>query len=103
MAWQAWQEQVKYARDRRQVMLRALHTMQYRLLSTAWAAWRSRYLALAAGRAQAEHALAVMQHGCARITSKGLSSSTHGKVQSYAWARTSRRMRHRAAIMVRVS
>ena len=100
MAWQAWQEQVKYAQDRRQIMLRALHMMQNRLLSTAWEAWRSRYLALAAGRAQAEQAFAVMQHGCAQITSKGL-FSTHGKVQSYAWARTSC-MRHRAAVMVRV-
>ena len=70
MAWQAWQEEVKYAQDRRQIMLRALHMMQNRLLSTAWEAWHSRCQSLAAGRAQAEQAFAVRQHGCAYITSK---------------------------------
>jgi hypothetical protein len=75
MAWQAWQEEVKYAQDRRQFMLRALHMMQNRLLSTAWEAWRSCCQSLAAGRAQAEQAFAVRQHGCVHITSRSLSSN----------------------------
>jgi len=62
MAWQAWREEVQYAKVQRHSMLKAIQMLRNRLLSAAWEAWRWRCLALASGRAQAEDIIMVLRH-----------------------------------------
>ena len=62
MAWQAWREEVDYAKVQRHSMLKSIQMLRNRCLSTAWEAWRRQCLALASGRAQAKEIIMVLRH-----------------------------------------
>ena len=62
MAWQAWHEEVQYARGKRDSMLIAVQMLRNRQLSAAWEGWRTRCAVLASARAQAESIICLMEH-----------------------------------------